>query len=284
MHNLIAFLVKNSSWFVCIILEVICFYFIFSYNAYQRSIYLSSSNELVGRVYEVSGNVVSYIGLRDVNEDLLIKNAELQNRILSLEDYIHNKFVDTIQTHAIIKDSIHGNQYNFIVARVLNNSISQIENYITINKGSKDGLYKDMGVISQQGIVGIVTNISENYAVIQSIIHPKTALSCNVKGTPGTLTWDAKDYRYASLKGFPRFESFEIGDTVRTSGHSAMFPEGVMVGVIEDSDDDRSNDNFLVLRIKLTTDFASLKDILVIDNKNKSELSDLESEINKNSR
>lgn len=282
MRNLIAFLIKNSSWFVLIFLEVICFYFIFQYNSYQRSVYLNSSNEIVGRVYAVSGNIFSYFGLRDANEDLLLKNAELQNQILDLKDYIHQLETDSLRTNAFIKDStgILVNQYEFIISRVINNSISHAENYITINKGSKDGIEREMGAISQQGIVGIVRAVSTNFAVIQPVINPKTILSCKVKGsnTPGSLVWTGEDYRYVNLEGFPRFEKFQKGDTIITSGYSGIFPEGIIVGFVEDSKG-QSDDNFLVLKIKLSTDFSSLKDILVIKNNNKDEITELEKEI-----
>lgn len=281
MRNLIAFLIKNSSWFVFILFEIICFYFIFQYNSYQRSVYLNSSNEIVGRVYAISGNVVSYFGLREANEDLLLKNAELQNQVLDLNEYIHKLETDTIVTHAIIQDSLKStNPYEYIISRVINNSISQTENYITINKGSKDGIMREMGVISQQGIVGIIRAVSSNFSVIQPVINPKTILSCKVKGsnTPGSLVWTGEDYRYVNLEGFPRFEKFEKGDTIITSGYSGIFPEGIIVGFIEDSKG-QSDDNFLTLKVKLSTDFSSLKDVLVIKNNNRQEIIDLEKEI-----
>ncbi|SHF31414.1 rod shape-determining protein MreC [Dysgonomonas macrotermitis] len=285
MRNLVAFLIKNSAWFVFVFLEIVCFYFIFNYNSFQRSIYLNSSNEIVGRVYAVSGEVLSYFGLKEANQDLLVKNAELQNRVLYLEDYIHKLSTDSLKTEAVLQDSLSTKHYDFIVGRVINNSIAQIENYITINKGSNNGLRTDMGIISQQGIVGIIRAVSENYSVVQPIINPKTALSCKVKGsnTPGTLTWDGQDYRYANLVGFPRFERFEKGDTIITSGYSGIFPEGIMVGIVEDSKG-QSDDNFLTLKIRLSTDFSSLKDILIINNENRDELLKLEKEISENDK
>lgn len=280
MRNLIAFLIKNSSWFVFIFLEIVCFYFIFQYNSYQRSVYLNSSNEIVGRVYSISGSITSYFGLREVNEDLLLKNAELQNEILYLEEYISRANTDTLTTQAIVKDSTISNPYEYIIARVINNSISQTQNYITINKGLKDGIVKEMGVVSQQGIVGIVRAVSENYSVIQPIINPKTILSCKVKGSnaPGSLVWSGDDYRYGNLEGFPRFEKFEKGDTIITSGYSGIFPEGVIVGTVEDSKA-QSDDNFLTLRVKLLTEFSSLKNVLIIKNNHRNEILELEKEV-----
>ncbi|HCO67548.1 MAG TPA: rod shape-determining protein MreC [Dysgonomonas sp.] len=278
MRNLIAFLIKNSSWFIFIFLELICFYFIFQYNSYQRSIFLGASNEIVGKVYNISGEVVSYFGLKRANEELLLRNAELQDKLLNLEDYIYQKSIDSLKTRAILKDSvIKDNQYDFIISRVINNSISRIENYIWINKGSKEGIRTEMGVVSEQGIVGIVRSVSENYSVIQPVINPKTILSCKVKGSniPGSLVWTGEDYRYVNLEGFPRYERFEPGDTIITSGYSGIFPEGIIVGYVEDSKG-QSDDNFLTLKVKLSTDFATLKNVLVIKNNNKQEIIDLE--------
>ena len=282
MRNLIAFLIKNSSWFIFIFLELICFYFIFQYNSYQRSIFLGTSNEIVGEVYDVSGEVVSYFGLKKANEELLLRNAELQNRMLSLEDHIYQRGIDTLKTQAILRDSIIRNdiQYEFIISRVINNSVSRIENYIWINKGEKAGIKTEMGVISEQGIVGIVRAVSANYSVIQPVINPKTILSCKVKGSniPGSLIWTGEDYRYVNLEGFPRYEKFEKGDTIITSGYSGIFPEGIIVGYIEDSKG-QSDDNFLILKVRLSTDFATLKNVLVIKNNNIQEILDLEKQV-----
>lgn len=281
MRNLITFLIKNSSWFVFILLEVLCFYFIFQYNSYQRSVYLTSSNEVVGRIYAISGSIQSYFGLKQTNEDLLIRNAELQNRLFALENYVHKIDAKSITTSAILEDSLNSNkQYEFIISRVINNSISQTRNYITINKGSNAGIEKEMGVVSQQGIVGIVRAVSPNYSVIQPIINPQTVLSCKIKGsnTPGSLVWTGEDYRYINLEGFPRFEKFDIGDTIITSGYSGIFPEGIIVGLIEDSQK-QSDDNFLTLKVKLSTDFSRLKDVLIIKNKNREEITELEKEV-----
>lgn len=280
MRNLIAFIIKNSSWFLLIFLEIICFYLIFQYSTYPRSIFFNSSNEVVGRVYTISGNVISYFGLREANQDLLEKNAYLQNKVSSLENYLHTITTDSLQTEAMLKDSVEADPYNFIIARVIGNTISKAENFIRINKGSSAGIEPDMGVISQQGIVGIVISTTKNFSLIQPIINPKTILNCKIKNSnaPGSLVWDAQDYRYANLEDFPRHEKFEKGDTIITSGNSLIFPEGIMVGIVEGFEKQK-DDNLLILKVKLSTDFATLKDVLIIENKNRSELLELEKNI-----
>lgn len=280
MRNLIAFIVKNSSWFLLVFLEVISFYLIFQYSSYPKSVFFNSSNEVVGKVYTISGNIVSYFGLRETNQDLLEKNAYLQNRVISLENYAHSLMADSLKTEAILKDSVEVDPYNFIIARVIGNSISQAQNYIRINKGSNAGISADMGVISQQGIVGIVIATTPNFSLIQPVINPKTILNCKIKGSnaPGSLVWDAQDYRYANLEDFPRHEKFEEGDTIITSGNSQIFPEGIMVGIVEGFEKQK-DDNLLILKIRLSTDFATLKDVLIIENKYRQEFIDLEKKI-----
>lgn len=280
MRNLIAFIVKNCSWFLLIFLEVISFYLIFQYSSYPKSVFFNSSNEVIGKVYTVSGNFVSYFGLRETNQDLLEKNAYLQNKVISLENYVHSLSVDSLKTEAILKDSIEVDPYNFIIARVIGNSVLQAQNYIRINKGSNAGITADMGVISQQGIVGIVIATTPNFSLIQPVINPKTILNCKIKGSnaPGSLVWDAQDYRYANLEDFPRHEKFEAGDTIVTSGYSQIFPEGIMVGIVEGFEKQK-DDNLLILKVRLSTDFATLKDVLIIENKYRQEFIDLDKKI-----
>lgn len=271
MRNLINFLLKNSSWFVFIFLEIVCFYFIFSDNPYQRSIFFNSSNELTGRVYAISGNVVSYFGLRSENQDLLERNAQLQVEIANLKEYIHSQNNDSLMTEALIKEvSAINSKQQFIRARVERNSVSLVNNYITINKGTNDGVEEDMGVISQQGIVGVVRSVSLNYAIVQPILNPHSQFSGKVlnSNTAGTLVWNGEDPRYAYLTEYPKYDKFQIGDTIVTSGFSDFFPEGLMIGTVEDYKSE-TNDDFYSLKVKLSTDFGALKNVLVFQNKDK---------------
>ncbi len=280
MRNLINFLIKNSSWFVFIFLEVICFYFIFNSNSYQKSVFFNFSNEVTGRVYSISGNVLSYFGLRQENQDLLEKNAELSAEITQLKDYLFSLQSDSIKTDAFLKDSLgRGIEPHFIVARVEKNSISMIENYIIINKGSNDSVKADMGVVSQQGIVGVVRNVSPNYSIIQPILNPQSRFSCKIIGSnaDGILIWEGGDPRYAALTQYPKYEKISIGDTIVTSGFSDFFPEGLMVGTVEGYKSE-TDDNFHSLNIKLSTDFGSLKNVLIINNTN-TEIKELEKKV-----
>lgn len=280
MRNLITFLLRNSAWFLFVFLEIICFYFIFQHNAYQRSVYLNSSNGLVGRVYLVSGSIRSYFGLRDENKVLLDKNGELQAYIWKLEKALSEQNSDSVHTKAILADSLNNFHYEFIPAVVINNSIALKNNYMTLNKGEKDGVHPEMGVISHNGVVGVVRGTSEHFSVVQPLLSTEAFLSCKVKDTnsPGTLIWDAKDYRYASLEGFPRFEKFEKGDTIVTSGFSDFFPQGIIVGIVDGSEP-QNDDNFLKLKVKLMSNFGNLQNVLIIKNSPRGEISKLEEEV-----
>lgn len=283
MHNLLNFLIKNSYWFLFVFLELICFYFIFSENSYQKSVYLNSSNQVVGGIYSASGTVNSYFGLKEQNQYLLEKYAELQKEVIVLRDYIEENAKDSLQTKAFLKDSLHNDNssnYSFIIARVINNSVSKYNNTITINKGKKDGVEIDMGVISEQGLVGLVRAVSNNRAIIQPILNPDSRFSCKISdsNTPGTLIWEGNDPRYASLTDYPKFEKVEKGDTIITSGFSGFFPEGILVGTVEDYKS-QTNDNFYNIKIKLSTDFSSLKDVIIVKNKMIEEQLWLENEV-----
>ncbi|MEG1380033.1 MAG: rod shape-determining protein MreC, partial [Bacteroidales bacterium] len=168
-------------------------------------------------------------------------------------------------------------KYDFIMAQVINNSISQMENYITLNKGSKDGVTPQMGVVDQNGIIGIVSLVSDHYSVVISLLNTKLRLSAKVKGSDyfGSLVWDGESGQYAVLEELPRHVEFKEGDTIVTSGYSAAFPEGLPVGVIAGYSR-QHNDNFYALKIKLAADFYRLNDVRVIINNQQKEQLELE--------
>ncbi|NDV78263.1 rod shape-determining protein MreC [Dysgonomonas sp. 511] len=280
MKNLINFLLKNSSWFVFILLEVFCFYLVFSGNSYQRSVFLKSSTEFTGWVYTLSGDVSSYFGLKEENQELIQKNIELQTELSALRNHLYSLESDSVKIDSFLSDSIVRKVSPlFISARVEKNSISMIENYIVINKGKSHGVKEDMGVVSQQGIVGVVRGASANYAIIQSVLNPHSKFSCRIinSSADGTLVWSGKDPRYAELTEYPKYEKFEKGDTVVTSGFSDFFPSGLLVGTVEDFKSE-TDDNFYSVRVKLFTDFGTLKNVLLIKNRVE-EITELENKV-----
>lgn len=264
MRNLLSFLINNSYWFVFIFLEAISFYFIFSDNSYQRSVFFNFSNELSGQVYKTSSNVTSYFGLREENVGLLQQNGDLMNRIAMLEDHIFELEKDSLRTRAFL-DAKYEDKNTYIPARVVNNSVSLVRNYITINKGSKDNIEVGMGVVSHRGIVGEVRAVSSNFSIIQSVLNADSRYSCKLLGANafGPLEWDGSNPRFATIKDYPSHEKVAVGDTVVTSGYSDIFPSDVMVGIIEGFEMQEDGSQYR-LNVDLSTDFNSLTNVLVV--------------------
>ena len=263
MRNLINFLLKYNYWFLFVILEVASFVLLFRFNNYQQSVYFTSANTVVGAVYEVSGGISSYFHLKSVNEDLLDRNMLLEEQINNLEKALKERQLDSIAVNSIRK--MPQKDYQLFKARVIKNSLNLADNYITLDKGSSSGIHSEMGVVDGNGIVGIVYETSPSYSVVISVLNSKSNISCKIVGSDyfGYLKWEHGDSRYAYLKDLPRHAEFNLGDTVVTSGFSTVFPEGIMVGTVDDMSDSHDGLSYL-LKIKLATDFGKLSDVRVI--------------------
>lgn len=283
MRKLLDFLLEKKHWFLLILFEVISFTLIYRNNSYQRSVMINSANYASGYVLSVAGYVQSYLNLRTINRNLQEQNGQMEMQLLDLQEQIEVMQADTVTFKGAVSDSARIFPFQFVIAEVVNNSISQLSNYITINKGRKDGIQPDMGVVSEQGVVGIVSNVSDHFSVIISLLNPKSKLSCKVLGNNsfGYLTWDGRDADYAILEELPRHAEFHKGDTIVTSGYSAIFPSGLIVGVVDDFYKER-DDNFYALRVKLATSFSSLQHVRVIQNAYRNEQIELEKEARKN--
>jgi len=283
LHKLLDFLVRRKHWFLFVLLEFIALTLVFSYNDYQRSIYLSSANTVTGSILSVSGKAVSYLNLREINEDLMRRNGQLEAQVSELKINLERLTPTLAGVEDLAGDSIASGQFEFIQAKVVNNSVTRLSNYITINKGRKDGIMPDMGVLSESGAVGIVSNVSDHYAVVISLLNPKLRLSSTIKGNSyfGSLHWDGRDSRYSILEEVPRHVNFSEGDTVVTSGFSAVFPAGIMIGAISGSKQ-RDNDNFHSIQVRLSSDFYALNNVLVVKNNYQEEQHQAEREARRN--
>lgn len=270
MRNLIDFFIRNSSWFIFIFYMILSSILLFNNNPYQQSVYLTSANKISSSVYSCINGITSYFYLRDINEDLQRQNATLEMEVLALRNQVNEYKLQIGDTTTI---SLNDKPFDFIVGRVISNSISLQQNYITINKGFKDGIDSELGVVDQNGVVGIVNVVGENSSRIISLLNPNLRLSCKVKGSDffGSLVWDGKSPYYANLEEMPRHVKFGKGDTIVTSGYSAVFPEGITVGTIEEQLSSGA-DNFFSLKIKLATDFTQLSNVRVLKNNMKNEL------------
>ena len=273
MKNLLEFITKHYRWFIFILYVVMSLMMLVNNNPYQQSVYLTSANSVSATVYEGISSVTNYVHLKDINEDLQERNALLEMEVVKLRDEIN-------EYKLLIPDSTiqpRLNQYKFIVSHVISNSISQPNNYITINRGELDGVKPEMGVVDQNGIVGIVEVTGAHSARVISLLNPNMVLSCKLKNSEyhGNLVWDGVSPEYAMLEQLPKQVKFAQGDTIITTGYSAVFPEGVIVGTVASKASSAKN-SFISLKVKLTTNFSQLSTVRVISNSMREELKALE--------
>lgn len=277
MRNLLNFFLKYSSWLVLAFFIVVSCVLLFSRNPYQRHVWLTSAGTLSGAVYDAANNVTGYFNLREINDDLQRRTASLEAEVVELRRRL------AVYQQAALRVSLAADpetsRFRFIIASVINNSVSRPFNYITIDKGETDGIRPEMGVMDQNGIVGVVNVVSPHYARVISLLNPNFRLSCKVKGGEvfGSMVWDGKSPGEALLEELPKHTRFRKGDTIVTSGYSAVFPEGIPVGVIM-GNARGEDDNFFTLRIRLFTDFNSLSTVKIISNTDIDEIKAVEAE------
>ena len=280
MRNLLNYILRNSAWFLAILLFAFSIFLVFKHNSYQRSIYLTSANKVSGEIFSISNNVTSFFQLKSNNKELLEKNADLERSVQLLKKEIVTLRSDSNAIEAFTIDSIQPTQFEFIPADVVNISISKFSNYITIDKGSLDGIKPDMGVISTQGVVGVVRSVSKHFSVIIPIINPKFRLGAKLKNSDnfGSVAWDGQNAKEAQLREMPKHELFVVGDTVVT-GFSRIFPAGIVVGYTKEMGTS-IDDNFNTFNIDLATNFHTLQHVLIIDDKYNRERTLLETSVN----
>jgi rod shape-determining protein MreC len=259
MRNLWLFISKYNAFFLLVIFFTISLILLINNNSYQRASVWNSSNQLVGTAYERINEFSSYLVLGKTNDSLAAENARLRNLLKS-------SYYDDSVKQITVKDSVLKQQYTYTVARVINNSVHQKNNYLTINRGSKHGIKKGMGVIATSGVVGIVLNVSENFSTIRSLLHTETKISASVDGNIGSLVWGEGNYdsRFALLKDIQSHLSIKKGARVITSEFS-LFPPGTNIGYVSESDT-RDGNSALNIQVKLDTDYAKLQYVYVIIN------------------
>lgn len=269
MQDLLKFIVKYSNFLVFLGLEVVAFLLLVNFNEYPRFHTLSTANRMVAAQYKMVNDVEDYFSLDEQNRALNAENALLRNRIAVLEDRLED---------SLCIDAAHyidGN-LRYIPARVIQLDTRSSRNYMTLDKGSQDGVVEGMGVQCPMGVVGQVKSVSEHYAVVIPLIHVKSQLSCKFlkNGYAATLSWDGVNYRYADLNDVACHMEVEEGDTLVTSGLTVSFPQGIAVGVV-DKCELGSGDSYYTIRVQLATDFRKLNYVQLIDNRDANELNQL---------
>lgn len=275
MKNLIAFLAKYHHWFLFVLLEVASGVLLFQYNSYQSSVWFTSANYVVGKVYECDAAIRSFFSLTRVNEELTLRNFYLERQVEQLRRLYGDMTSDTTVLERQELEFLE--RYKLIPAKVVSNTIDRQDNLITIDKGQVDGVEKDMGVACGNGIVGVVYLVSSHYSIIIPVLNKTSSrISCSIRGRGyfGYLRWYGGDPSVAYVEDIPRHARFKRGDWIETSGYSAIFPPGVLVGkvgTIYNSPDGLS----YRLKVHLTTDFGRLRDVCVISDKGIAERSRL---------
>lgn len=266
MQNLLEFLRKYHHWFLFILLEVLSLTLLFRYNNYQGSVWLSSANVAAGKMEEGRAEVESYFSLKRLNEGLTMRNFYLERQVTQLRRLYGEAVEDTAGLWS--KEMSFLKMYHLVPAKVVTNELNKQENLLTINRGSADGVEVGMGVASGQGVVGVTYLVSDHYAVVIPVLNTSSRISCAIRGHNyfGVLRWDGKEAGVAYMEDIPRHARFKRGDWVETNGYSSIFPPGVLVGKIETVYNSADGLSYRV-KVRLATDFGSLRDVVVINDK-----------------
>lgn len=266
MHNLTEFLAKHNHWFVFLVLEVVSMVLLFRYNSYQGSVWFSSANAVTGKVYEWDSAVESFFSLSGVNSQLTQRNAFLEQQVRMLDDSIARLTRSQEAAVTRLSSMVPFQGCRLIPAKVVANMVNRYDNLITIDKGSADGVKRDMGVVCGMGVVGIVYLVSEHYSIVIPALNSHSNISCTIqrRGYFGYLRWRGGSSQLAYLEDVPRHAHFKLGDNVVTSGYSSVFPPGVMVGKVLHVFNSADGLSYRV-QVKLSTDFARLRDVCLVD-------------------
>lgn len=266
MHNLLAFLTKYYHWFIFLLLEVASGVMLFRYNSYQGSVWISSANAVVGKVYEWQAGLEQYFSLVDQNAALTYRNLVLEQQLKAYKESAADAHEDSVQSLQTMMGNL--GKYSFVQAKVVSNSIDKTDNLITIDRGTEDGVEVDMGVACGTGIVGVVYMTSAHYSIVIPVLNKWSRISCAIrnKGYFGYVTWDGVNPVVAYVDDIPRHAKFKVGEWVETSGYSSIFPKGILIGKIMEISDSPDGLSYR-LKINLSTDFSRLRDVCVITEK-----------------
>ena len=266
MYYLLEFFRKYHYFLLFLVLEIVSFTLLFRFNHYQGSVWFSSANAVTGKVYEWDSAVESFFSLSGVNSQLTQRNAFLEQQVRMLDDSIARLTRSQEAAVTRLSSMVPFQGCRLIPAKVVANMVNRYDNLITIDKGSADGVKRDMGVVCGMGVVGIVYLVSEHYSIVIPALNSHSNISCTIqrRGYFGYLRWRGGSSQLAYLEDVPRHAHFKLGDNVVTSGYSSVFPPGVMVGKVLHVFNSADGLSYRV-QVKLSTDFARLRDVCLVD-------------------
>jgi len=284
MHSILQLFIRHGGLLTLVVVQVLCFYLIASYNDAQGEIYTASWMKYSGTMLGWKTDAYEYLGLKDENIRLRLENARLQSQLANSR-MIEVPTLDTVRRIVqsdTLENKIVRPEYVLISGRVVGNTISGRNNWMIVNRGAKDGVRTNTGVITRSGVAGVVRHVSDNFSLAMSVLHPQTKISATVKGYDyfGSLVWDGSDPRYLTLSDIPYHLPIKRKDTVQISNYSLLFPEGHIVGIV-DTAYRIAGSSFLHIRVKPTQTPASVKDVYVVTNRYAEELNKLQQAVKK---
>ncbi len=271
MQQIINFILRYKNFILYIFLMIVSLGFTIQSHSYHQSRFFNSSSWVAGNIYETSFGITSYFNLDKENRDLVEENERLRLLLFNKKESIPSELDSTQLTYTITS------------GQIIKNSYALPRNYITINKGEKDSVKPDMGVITSKGILGIVENTSNNFATVQSILNENSNINAKLKNTDnfGSLTWDARTYNVVQLVDIPRLVPLVIGDTIVTGGMSSIFPENIPIGTIKKFDLNDSK-SFWNIEVSLFNDMTNIKNVYIVSNADREEIIELQEETESN--
>jgi len=281
MRNVFLFIRRYFNFLFFLVLQILALTFLFRYNKFHEAAFNGVAGEVVGKINEKYNNVEYYFKLKKTNEALVHENVHLRSLLKSnyeSSDTTQKIIVDSIRVDSLLKFQ----KYIYYDARVVGGSLSGQTNYFDIHRGTKQGMRKDMGVVGPLGIVGRIMDVSDNYAVVMSVLSRQFKVKAKLKksGENGTIEWDGSSTSYIQMRDIPKSTLIKKGDTVLTSELSSIYPPNIMVGTVDGLVTDNSS-NFYTLRLKTATNFLNVQHVYVIDDLQKAERIKLEENIKK---
>jgi len=276
MRNVLTFIWKNHFFFLFVLLEIISLVLVVKSNSYQGSVIINSTSDFTGGILQTLGSFGSVFKLRDSNTALAEENARFHNRD-------RNSYIITDTNTFYVNDTLYEQEFVYVSAKVISNSTNRRNNYLKLNKGRRHGITKDMAVVAPNGVVGQVIEVSDHFSSVMSVINKHSRVSAKLKASNqvGTLIWNGNNYRRGTLVDIPLHVQMRLGDSIITSGYSHIFPEGHLIGVVEDYRIEKGA-NFYTVDVAFTIDYNKVLYVNVIKSLHQKELQQLETYENQN--
>lgn len=260
MRNLLQFLYRYNGLLVFLVLQVFCFSAIFKFSGFHRLVYLGSFSNSLQKIYVWQNNAGAYLDLKHQNENLSKENAALKMQL-------KNAYYKSQNTFVLFNDTLYSRQYEYIPAEVINSTVNRQHNYLTLNVGNSSGIVKGMGVIGQNGIIGVVDKVVDNFSIVLPIINTRSISSVELKNKDyfGLMKWNGRSYRTVQISDIANHANIQVGDTLQTRGSSGVYPPNIAIGIVSEVSLEKGN-NYLDIEAKLFEDFGKLQHVQVVRN------------------